>query len=270
MENILFFFADLPVYSYGFMLGLGLLLGSIMAQREGKRKGFSTDFIFRFIVFTVLVFIAAGRITFVYPLYGWRILIYPWVLFSGVQLDEIWGFTAAGFYVLYFIIRYIDYPASFLDIFAPVAALIQSFACLGYSVLGRETNVFWSINLGEFSLHPVPLYSALLYYLVFSFLWKTRRFSRYNGQLFLGYLTLSACIKGILLPFQEILGESPNPWLYWLAALLFGGAWLYIYLSSPLTDVRKRGNDLRSWIICFASTFGVCLLMIVFFYWRFN
>ena len=88
MENILFFFANLPVYSYGAMLGLGLLIGSYLAQREGRRKGFEPDFVFRCIVQVALVFIAAGRISCVFRLHGWRMLLYPWVLLSSVQLDE--------------------------------------------------------------------------------------------------------------------------------------------------------------------------------------
>lgn len=270
MENVLFFFANLPVYSYGFMLGLGLLLSSVLAQREGKRKGFSPDFVFHFIVQTTVVFIIAGRVAFLCPLYGWRILIYPWVVFGGTQLNEIRGFTAAGLYILYFVVRHVDNPAAFLDVFAPVTALMQSLACLGHSVLGRETSVFWSIDLGEFSLHPVPLYSALLYYLIFSLLWRVRRDLRYDGQLFLGYLALSASVQGVLLSFREVFGESLNPWLYWLAALLFGGAWFYVYISSPWTDVRRRRRDLRSWVLYLLSTFGVCLAMIKFFYWRFS
>ncbi|NMB20574.1 MAG: hypothetical protein GX979_06900, partial [Firmicutes bacterium] len=70
MENVVFFFANLPVYSYGFMLGMGLLIGSALAQREGKRKGIGSDFVFHFIVRTVLVFVVIGRISHVYTLYG--------------------------------------------------------------------------------------------------------------------------------------------------------------------------------------------------------
>lgn len=270
MENVLFFFANFPVYSYGFMLGLGLILGTVCAQREGKRKEFGADFIFRFIVQTAAIFTAAGRIAFVYTLYGWRILIYPWVLFSGAQLDETVGFIIAGLYAFYFILRYVDRPAEFLDIFAPVAAFVQSLACLGSSVLGRETNVLWGIDLGEFSLHPVPLYSALIYYFIFSVLWRARRNLRYNGQLFLGYLALSAGAQRVLLPFQEVFGESPNPWLYTLAFLLFSTAWFYIYIRSPFTDVRRRQSGWRSRLFYLASVVGTYLVMIKFFYWRFH
>lgn len=82
MENILFFFAGFPVYSYGFMLGLGLVLGTYLAQREAKRRGIGSDFVFQFIVKTALVFIVVGRIGFVFSVHGWRMLLYPWVLLS--------------------------------------------------------------------------------------------------------------------------------------------------------------------------------------------
>ena len=88
MENILFYFANFPVYSYGAMLGLGLLIGSCLAQQEGKRKGFGPDFIFNFVVGVALAFMLGGRIYTVYQVHGWRMILYPWVLFSGLQMDE--------------------------------------------------------------------------------------------------------------------------------------------------------------------------------------
>ncbi|HBN95236.1 MAG TPA: hypothetical protein DDZ66_02960, partial [Firmicutes bacterium] len=74
MENVMFFFANLPVYSYGFMLGLGLLIGSVLAQREGKRKGIGQETVFAFILKAALVFVLAGRVGCVYQVYGWRTL----------------------------------------------------------------------------------------------------------------------------------------------------------------------------------------------------
>lgn len=272
MENVLFFFADFPVYSYGFMLGSGLVLGSVLAQREGKRKGFGADFIFQFIIQATLAFIVVGRIAAVFPVYGWRTFLYPWTLFASPQLDEVRGAVGAGVYTLYFLLRHVDEAASFLDVFTPPLALMQSLAYLGSSVLGREMIGSWGVDLGEFCLHPVPLYGALIYYVVFSLLWRNRRFLRYDGQLFLGYLALSATAQRLLMPFKEVSGESANPWLYTLAALLFGFAWFYAYINSPLTDIRRKRslNNWKSWLLYLASLFGVGLVMIKFFYWRFS
>ncbi|HBG10435.1 MAG: prolipoprotein diacylglyceryl transferase family protein [Limnochordia bacterium] len=272
MENVLFFFANLPVYSYGAMLGLGLLIGSYLAQREGKRKGIGADFVFHFIVQATLVFILAGRIGCVYQVHGWRVLLYPWVLFSGVQLHEYAGLVAVGVYTVYFLWRYPPNPAAFLDALTPAAALMQSLAYLGSTVLGRETTSPWGVSLGEFSLHPLPLYAALLYYGVFSFLWRMRRNLRYDGQLFLGYLALSALAQRLLMPFKEVAGESALPWLYTLAFVVFGLIWLFLFMQSPFTDVRRRRHlrGWRSWLVYLASLMGVGLLMVKFFYWRFG
>lgn len=272
MENVMFFFANLPVYSYGFMLGLGLLIGSALAQREGRRKGLGSDFVFQFVVKAALVFIVIGRFAYVYQFHGLRTFIYPWTLFSGVQIDESWGLVATGVYTLYFLGRHVNNPASFLDALIPSVALIQSLGYLGSSILGRETSSLWGVDLGEFLLHPLPLYSALAYYFIFSILWRMRRNLRYDGQLLLGYLTLSALAQRLLMPFREVFGESTNPWLYSVAFALFGAAFFYGHVSTPYTDSRRRLklNDWRSWLIYFASLLGVSLLMIRFFYWRFS
>ncbi|NMB02287.1 MAG: prolipoprotein diacylglyceryl transferase [Firmicutes bacterium] len=272
MENILFFFANLPVYSYGAMLGLGLVIGSLLAQREGKRKGIGADFMFSFIVQVTIAFVIVGRFACVFRIYGWRTFLYPWTLLSSAQLDEYWGLGAAVIYAVYFVVRNVQNPAVFFDALTPSAALMQSLAYLGSSVLGRETTKAWGINLGEFSLHPLPLYSALAYYAIFSFLWWMRRNLRYDGQLFLGYLALSALSQHILMRYREVFGESTHPWLYFLAFLVFGCSWFYLYLQSPFTDSRRRRNltDWRSWLMYLASLLGVGLVMIKFFYWRFS
>ena len=271
MENVMFFFANLPVYSYGFMLGLGFLLGSCLAQREGKRKGIGSDFVFRYIVRAALVFVLAGRLSFVWQFHGWRTLIYPWALFSGVQLDEVWGLIGAGLYTAYFLLRHVNRPAGFLDAIIPSVALMQSLGHLGSSMLGRETTSVWGVDLGEFVLQPLPLYSALAYYVIFSLLWRLRRNLRYDGQLFLGYLALAALAQRLLLPYREV----------WVNQRIHGCTPLPLWsrrglaLSShsvPFTDARRRLSlrDWRSWLIYLASVVGVGLIMIRFFYWRFS
>ena len=43
---------------------------------------------------TTVVFLIAGRIAFVFSLHGWRMFMYPWVLFTGFQVDEAAGLIA--------------------------------------------------------------------------------------------------------------------------------------------------------------------------------
>ena len=72
--------------------------------------------------------------------------------------------------------------------------------------------------------------------------------------------------------FEEVLGESANPWLYTFAAVVFGLAWLYVYLRSPFPDTRQRryASYWQSWLIYLASLLFVGLIMTKFFYWRFS
>ncbi|HHU60838.1 MAG TPA: prolipoprotein diacylglyceryl transferase [Natronincola sp.] len=272
MENILFFFANLPVYTYGFMIALGLLLGTILAQQEGKRKGFGAEFIYNFIIQVALVFILVGRLASVTQVLGWRLFISPWNIFTSAHLDETRGILAVGVYIVYFIVRHVKQPAVFLDALVPSVALMQSLAYLGSSVLGSETTSFLGVKLGDFMLHPLPLYSGLAYYTIFSILWISRRNLRYDGQILMSYLALSALARRLLMPFQEVFGESTNPWLYAFATLLFGFIWFYLLVESPLTDSRRRRNwtNWRFWILYFISLVGVGAVMVKFFYWRFS
>jgi hypothetical protein len=99
-----------------------------------------------------------------------------------------------------------------------------------------------------------------------------RRNLRYDGQLFLGYLALSALAQRILIPFREESPETVLPWLYTLAFVVFGLVWLYLFTQAPLTDMRRR-RDLRSWrswVAYLVSLMGVGFLMMRFFYWRFS
>ena len=88
--------------------------------------------------------------------------------------------------------------------------------------------------MGEFNLHPLPLYAALIYYVVFSFLWRMRRNLRYDGQLFLGYLALSALAQRILNPSRKKSPETFSRALY-SGFVVFGLVWLYLFTQAPLT-----------------------------------
>lgn len=269
MENVLFLFADLPVYSYGFMIGLGIVFGSLLACREGRRRGLDDNAVFYWFVLVTLVFVVAGRVGFVLSVHGWRILAYPWVLFTGFQIDEIAGLVAAAIFGTVLLIQWFPMPMAFLDTIAPSLALIQSLANLGSNVFGRQTTVPWAIRLGYFRLHPMPLYGAIIYYLIFSTLWRARRQTRFDGQLIIGFFALSAMAQWFLLRFREMSGVSWNPLLFAIPAIGLAGLWVYLYIQAPLLPLnkRRRRSPLVGWIL---SVLGVFLTMILVFFWRFG
>jgi phosphatidylglycerol:prolipoprotein diacylglycerol transferase len=269
LENVLFIFAGIPVYSYGFMLGLGLIFGSLLACREGRRRGLDQNLVFNWFVQVTVVFLVVGRVAFVFSLHRWRMFTYPWVLLTGFQVDEVAGIIGAVIYGTYLLFHSFPRPMAFLDSLAPSVALIQSLANLGSNVFGRQTNVPWAVRLGYFTLHPTPLYAAIVYYLIFAVLWRFRRQTRFDGQLIIGFVTLSSASQWFLLRYREMSAVSWNPLLYLLPAIAFGALWVWLYVQAPLLPLSKRRGQgpLLSWLL---SIFGVALTMTLVFFWRFG
>ena len=269
MENVLFIFAGIPVYSYGFMIGLGLICGSLLTCREGRRRGLDHDTIFSWFVWTTAVFLISGRIAFVFSLHRWRMFIYPWVLFTGFQVDETAGLIAAAVAGLFLVFRFFPTPLVFLDAMAPALAILQSFANLGSNVFGRQTTVPWAVQLGYFKLHPMPLYGAIAYYLIFSLLWRARRYTRFDGQLVIGFFALSSWTQWFLLRFREQSAVSWSPWVFLVPAVALSAAWVYLYVNAPLLPLSKRRvrSPIIGWIL---SVLAVSLTMTLVFFWRFG
>jgi len=267
LGNVLFIFAGIPVYSYGFMLGLGLVFGSLIACRESRRRGLESTDVFNWFVLTTVVFLIVGRVAFVFALHGWRTLTYPWVLFTSFQVDEVAGLIGAAIFGTYLLFHLFPRPLVFLDAIAPSLALMQSFANLGSNVFGRQTSVPWAVRLGYFTLHPMPLYGAVAYYVVFAILWRSRRQVRFDGQLIIGFVILSSAAQWILLRFREMSAVSWDPLLYVLPAIVFGALWIWLYVRAPLLpSSRRRGQvSVVSWLL---SVLGVVLPMAVVFFWR--
>lgn len=266
---MLFIFAGIPVYSYGFMLGLGLVFGSLLACREGRRRGLDTDLVFKWFIQTTVMFLIVGRIAFVFSLHRWRMFTYPWVLFTGFQVEEVAGMIGAAVFGIYLLIHYFPQPLVFLDAVAPSLALIQSLANLGSNVFGRQTSVPWAVRLGYFTLHPTPLYGAVLYYVIFAVLWRFRRQTRFDGQMIIGFAVLSSAAQWFLQRFREVSEVSWSPLVYLLPGIALGCLWVWMYMQAPLLPRnRRRGKGpLLNWLL---SILGVAVTMTLVFFWRFG
>lgn len=270
MENILFFFANLPVYSYGAMLGLGLLIGSYLAQREGRRKGFEPDFVFRCIVQVALVFIAAGRISCVFRLHGWRMLLYPgscsaacsWMSALAYSQLACTPFTSC-------LGMWPTRQPSWMPL--PLRQLMQSLAYLGSSVLGRETSSPLGVHLGEFSLHPF----------LCTELCSITSSSLTSGAFGAGCASTASSSWAIWLwgPGPAHPHALPgNNWRVGPALAVhpgFRGFRPGLALpvpAGPLTEARRRryGSSWQTSLLYWAWILGVGLLMVKFFYWRFG
>lgn len=123
-----------------------------------------------------------------------------------------------------------------LDILAIPASLIGGLIRIGnffnQEILGTKTTVFWAVIFGHpvdgsipVPRHPVQLYEALFYFLLFGVLWKMKSFLFIKGRL-IGIFLITLFSFRVLI---EFLKEEQSE-------LLSKGSWFSMgqYLSIPL------------------------------------
>lgn len=263
MENVWFYFAGIPVYIYGVMISCGVFFGTILTLREGRRHNISWRIMFDFILGTGFTFFLASRLSVIWIEYGWGSVLRPWKIFTcisqGVNVEV--GMIFALVFALLFTLRHQIFGLAFFDAITPGVLMVKLFGALGSNVFGNNTNMPWAVSFGELEVHPLPLYFALGYYVIFFLVWQVRRNQRFTGQAAFGALALGFWL-------QLILSFISNVNRYWILTLLFSFAWSYLFINSP---PPKRG---RSSLVISVSQgiifLVVVLVLIIFFYSRFK
>ena len=268
VDNVLFYFAGMPVYVYGFLTSLGLLFGAVSALSAGRRRGIGWCKMFDFILGTAVVFLIAGRLSVLLQEYGAGALVRPWKIITrlsdGVDLKV--GLIFAVLYGLISTKRNDIFGIDFLDAITPGDVWIKIFSSFGSQVFGRSTTVPWAVQLGDFKLHPLPLYTAVGYYLIRFVIKQIRRAQRFDGQVFIATLTLAVWLQWLLLFVSE--GSSVYAfWLYPLIGLLLAALWSFGHVNSP---ARTKPSSTSYWVVQFVILGIVVVAMAWFFYSRFE
>lgn len=186
---------------------LGILVGCVVTLRLAAEKGISRTMAMDLLASAVLGGLAGARTAHV---------AVNWAFYAPDPLSVFnlagGGFSGQGALlggiaaVVLFSIRASKSPQCLLDAAAPGAALGFAVAQMGCDVYGTPTTLPWAVILEGVSRHPAQLYLALLYYVVFIFLYETRgRFKR-KGQSFLYFVFLSSLGR---LPLEELRGGNP-------------------------------------------------------------
>ncbi len=234
MIPILFKLGPITVYSYGLMMALGFIAADLVIASECRRRSLNPDYATSVVLWGAIAGIAGSRVYDVLDNFA-AYMHDPWsIIFSGSGF--VWyGGLCGGVLSTYLVARY--YGIGFLttaDMCAPALALGQAFGRIGCQVSGDgdwglPSNLPWAMaypkaivgwnpgtvlkldtqgNLvsGFYAgvrVHPAPVYEALLYLLVFGFLWSIRRNNRNDGRLFYLYLMLVGAAR-FLVEFVRI------------------------------------------------------------------
>jgi phosphatidylglycerol:prolipoprotein diacylglycerol transferase len=201
MHPILVNIGPVNIYTYGFMIAIGFLVGISIASRQAGKEGIDPVIINDLGFYILISAIIGSRL-----LFG---VIY-WREFAGdpLRIVKIWegglvfygGLIAAILTMLYFIRKKGLKLFQTLDILAPSVAIGQGIGRLGCFAAGccygKESHLAWAVTFTdpkslapiEIPLHPTQLYASADLFLIFGLLVLIRRFKMFQGQVAACYL----------------------------------------------------------------------------------
>ncbi len=215
MHPILFEVGSFTVYSYGFCIALGALLGVLFLYIQGKKEfGLTFDQTNNLFIFIVLAAVIGGKLFMIFedPSYY---LANPKKLISGSGF-VFYGSLLTAIPVMLWYFKKSKLPVlGMLDIMAIVTCIVHAFGRIGCFMAGccygTPTHSVFGVVFTDpacqaeplhTALHPTQLYEAGFIFLLMGTLLLLRRKKQFDGQLFLIYLMAYAVGRGVLELFR--------------------------------------------------------------------
>src|SRR6478752_6048806 len=211
MHPVLFEVGNFTIYTYGFCIAIGALLGLTYMTLEGKKQfGLTFDTTNTLFILIVAAAIAGGKVFFFFedPAYYLKNLN---MLFTGSGFVFYGSFLFAVPVMLWFFKRYKIPILAMLDVMALVTCIVHGFGRIGCFMAGccygKPTESIFGVIFSsqvcqarplDTALHPTQLYEAGFIFCLFGFLYFLKTRKKFDGQLFLLYLILYAVGRAVL------------------------------------------------------------------------
>jgi len=186
-----------------------VLVGGWLTYREAKRRGRldeSTLMVGSIGLLGGVLGAKLSMLVFLGPAEFWRLL--PTIPMHGAALT---GALAGGYTAIVLAERALNVTRCTGDLVAPFLPLGQAIGRLGNflagDAYGSVTSLPWGIYQEGAYRHPAQLYEMVLNLILFAFLWKKRRTSFRDGELFRLYIVGYALIRFPM----EFLRYQPTP-----------------------------------------------------------
>ncbi len=197
MHPILFSYGPVHLYSYGFLVAIGVLCAILFIRKHAPRIGVKPETSVDLAMATVISGFVGARIFYVAQ---------HWDFFMNAPLDifKIWqggivlygGLIGGvlGFFVFIRINKLSFLPL--LDLFVPAMALAQGFGRLGCFLngccYGIDSNLPWAVRFPFFEskVHPTQLYEALFCFVLFLFLFRLWKKTTVPGRVSSAYFLI--------------------------------------------------------------------------------
>lgn len=227
MYPILFRIGSIEIRSYGVMIALAFIVGTILSVREARRKGFNPELIYDLVFYVMIASIIGSRLYFVLFSDPSYFISHPVEIFAlwkgGLSLH---GGLVGGLIVgIWFCKREGITFWSLADTVTPSIILGQAIGRVGCTLngcsYGRPADLPWAIIFTDPNalaplnkpLHPTQLYEFSLDMLLFVVLLALRKKIKFDGQLFLCYVFGYAAIRFFVENFRgdqlRIMGLFP-------------------------------------------------------------
>lgn len=215
MHPILFEAGSFTIYTYGFCIALGALLGFLFMYGQGKKQfGLTFDQSNTLFIMLVLAGVIGGKLFLIFEdpsLY----LHNPRKLISGSGF-VFYGSLLLAIPIMLWYFKKIKVPVlGMLDVMAMVTCIVHGFGRIGCFMAGCcygiPTDSFLGVIFTDAkcqaeplntSLHPTQLYEAVFIFILLISLWIFQSRKKFDGQLFLTYLMAYAFGRGILELFR--------------------------------------------------------------------
>ncbi|MDW7685094.1 MAG: prolipoprotein diacylglyceryl transferase [Bacillota bacterium] len=193
INPVAFHLFGVPVFWYGIMISLGMLLGLIVTLRRTNQYGISEDRLINFLLLAVPLAIAGARFVFVvlnWDTYGGDLFTMLNIRGGGLSIHGgiLGGVLAAVIYTWRTGINF----WRLADLCAPGLVLGQAIGRWGnffnQEAYGIETSVPWAMFIDGAWRHPTFLYEFIWNLLVFAFLIYISRKEKTDGAVFIRYL----------------------------------------------------------------------------------
>lgn len=202
MYPVLFRIGPVEIYSYGFMLALGFIVGMYLALKEARKEKISSAKLIDLFLWIIISAFVGARIGYIFTQWNY-FLNYPFRTFFARE-----GFAFYGGFITAFLVGIWYVKKSRLDLWRIADILAPSIA-IGYSIgrlgcflfgccFGIPTNSWLGISFPEdspagvvgVSVIPTQLISSLVSTGIFCVLIIVRRYRRFKGEIFWLYVIL--------------------------------------------------------------------------------
>jgi phosphatidylglycerol:prolipoprotein diacylglycerol transferase len=215
MYPVLFKIGSFTIYTYGFCIAVGALLGFVYMYWQGKKQyGITFDQSNNLFILLVIAGVVGGKLFMIFEdpsLYFSQ----PKKLFSGSGF-VFYGSLLTAIPVMLWYFRKIKVPVlGMLDVMAAVTCIVHGFGRVGCFMAGccygLPTDSFLSVVFSNPTcqaeplhtpLYPTQLFEATFIFSILIALLILKKKKQFDGQLFLIYLMVYAVGRGVLEIFR--------------------------------------------------------------------